>query len=244
MRKNILITGLPKSGKSTILRKIISGCQDKVGFITNEVREGGERVGFEIETQNGKKAMLASVKFNTGPKVSKYFVDIENLDLMIGEIIKFKEKDLLFLDEIGQMELFSEKFKEIVVKFLDSENLCIATLSKVYTDDFVEKIKKRNDVIIIEITRENREVKKKLIEDLIKKIIKAKKYASEPKRFKIEHGNATINTEHRIRHITSIENKLICDCKFFKENKICSHVIALEEFSKRNFSGEAEQGVS
>lgn len=230
MRKNILITGLPKSGKSTILRKIISGCQDKVGFIANEVRENEKRIGFEIETHNGKKAMLASVKFNTGHKVSKYFVDIENLDLMIREITSFKEKDLLFLNEIGQMELFSDKFKEIVVRFLGSENLCIATLSKVYTNDFIEQIKKRNDIIIVEIAQENREVKKKLVEDLIKKIIKAKKYAGEPERFKIGHKKAVIKTEYGIRHITLTENKLICDCEFFKENQLCSHTIATEEF--------------
>jgi nucleoside-triphosphatase len=230
MRKNILITGLPRSGKSTILKKIISSYQNKVGFITNEVLENGERAGFEAETHNGKKAMLASVKFNTNRKVSKYFVDTENLDLMLREITEFKKEDLLFLDEIGQMELFSEKFKEIAIKFLDSENLCITTLLKVYTDDFIEKIKNRNDIIIVEITQENTEIKQKLIENLIKKIIKAKKYASEPERFTIGNGKAAINTDHGVRHIISEEGKLICDCGFFQENRICSHVIALEEF--------------
>lgn len=230
MRKNILITGLPRSGKSTILKKIISSYQNKVGFVTNEILGDGKRIGFEIETHNDKKAILASVKFNTNLKVSKYFVDTGNLDLMIREITEFKKKDLLFLDQIGQMELFSEKFKEIAIKFLDSENICLATLSKVYKDDFIEKIKSRNDVIVVEITPENRKIKQKFIENLIKKIIKARKYASEPERFEIESEKIVVNSDHGVRHIAHRENKFICDCKFFKENGICSHIIAVEEF--------------
>jgi nucleoside-triphosphatase THEP1 len=50
MRKNILITGMPRSGKSTLLKNIISRIEDKVGFITHEIRKNGERTGFEIET--------------------------------------------------------------------------------------------------------------------------------------------------------------------------------------------------
>ena len=46
MQKNILITGKPKSGKSTILEKVIFGIPDKVGFITKEIRANGQRTGF------------------------------------------------------------------------------------------------------------------------------------------------------------------------------------------------------
>src|SRR4030042_717191 len=122
MIKNVLITGLPRSGKTTILEEVIAKYKDKVGFITKEVLRDGKRTGFEIITNLGKRVMLADVNFKTNYRVSKYFVDIKNLESIIPKISIFTEKDILFLDEIGQMELFSQRFKDLVLRFLDSEN--------------------------------------------------------------------------------------------------------------------------
>ncbi len=167
MIKNILITGMPRSGKSTLLKEVVLKLQNKVGFITNEVRKDGARTGFEIELHSNKKVMLADINFVSQYKVSRYFVEINNLDSVLPEVLKFDDSDILYLDEIGQMQLFSDKFKEVAVKFLDSKNLCIATISKIYNDDFIESIKQRKDVVLLEITEKNREKQKKLIEDLI-----------------------------------------------------------------------------
>ncbi len=232
MRKNILITGMPRSGKSTLLKKIIPKFNPKVGFVTNEVRKDNERVGFELETHTGQKTMLAHVDFITNLKVSRYFVEIKNLDEIIPSVDKFNEHDFLFLDEIGQMELFSEKFKFLVEKYLDSPNVCIAALSKVYSDEFIEAIKRRNDIFLFEITEENRNGKKEYLETLLRKIAKAKRYVSEPNRFSINQNEVTIATDHGTRILTKQKEEWICNCKFFKENKICSHVIALEEYLK------------
>jgi len=232
MRKNILIIGLPKSGKSTLLKKIISNYKNKIGFVTNEVLKNGKRIGFEIETHLGKKTCLASINFKSNFKVSKYFVDVNNLDKIIPEVSKFGNGDLLFIDEIGQMELFSKNFKQLVFKYLDSSNICIATLSKVYSDNFTEQVKNRNDIIFIEITEENRDSREKYIEILIRKIVKAKRYVSEQGRFIIKTDTALISTDHGIRNLKKTGCEWICDCEFFEENHICSHVVALEEYLK------------
>ena len=160
---------MPKSGKSTLLKKVISGLENKVGFVTNEIRENGERIGFEIETHLGEKTTLADANFQTDFQVSKYFVDIDNLDKIIPKVSEFNNKNILFLDEIGQMQLFSESFKNLVLKYFDSPNTCIATVSKIYSDEFIDKIKKRNDVILIEITEENRDLTEKHLTELIGK---------------------------------------------------------------------------
>ncbi len=234
MRKNILITGLPRSGKSSLLNKVILGFPRKIGLVTNEVREDGERTGFEIETSTGKKALLASTHFDAGPKVSRYFVNAANLDSLLPEISDFKSDDLLYLDEIGQMELFSDEFKKIVMKFLDSPNICLATLSKVYSDDFTESIRVRKNVVVVEITEENRDSQQEFIEQLVSKIKKAKNYISHPEIFKFGPGEVEVLSEHGPRHILISDNKLICDCDFFKLHGICSHVIAAEKIiSKR-----------
>jgi len=223
---------MPRSGKSTLLKKLITNFDQKVGFVTNEVRKDGERIGFELENHKGEKSMLANVDFKTNFKVSRYFVDINNLGEIIPSVDQFDDHDFLFLDEIGQMELFSEKFKVLVKKYLDSPNTCIATLSKIYSDEFTETIKKRNDIFLIEITEENREEKEKYLETLLKKIVKAKRYISEPNRFSINQNDVSITTDHGTRILTKRKEGWICNCDFFQENKVCSHIIALEEYLK------------
>ncbi len=230
MKKNILITGNPRSGKSTLLKDVVKNFDCKTGFITSEIREKGERVGFNIETQNGEKSIFASINIKTDFKVSKYFVDIKSLEEIMPTVDKFNNEDLLFLDEIGQMQLTSQKFKRIVKKYLDASNVCIATISKIYSDEFIEEIKKRSDTFLVEITQENREEKKNYVENLLKKIIKAKRYISEENRFLIDKKRANITTDHGIRKLEKQKNIWICDCDFFQDNKVCSHTIAIEEY--------------
>lgn len=229
MQKNILITGQPKSGKSTLLESVILDISNKIGFITKEILADGRRTGFEIQTQLGNKKLLASVNFKTPHQVSKYFVNIENLDSVIHEVSSFTDKDVLYLDEIGQMELFSKKFKELVLKFLNAQNTVIATVSRVYEDDFVKKIKSRKDVILVELPEGDREVKKKFVRMLIKKIGKARGYVSEPQRFTRNGHVMKIRSEHGTRNLVLHKGKWECDCSFFQKNNICSHSIAAAE---------------
>jgi nucleoside-triphosphatase len=234
MKKNILITGLPGSGKTTLLKKVISNYGNKVGFITNEIRKNGERIGFEVETYRGEKAILAGIDFKSDFKVSRYSVNIRNLNSIIPKVTDFNSEAFLYLDEIGRMELFSESFKHLVIEYFDSPNICIATLSKVYSDNFTGQIKNRDDVILVELSEGNRDLQKKYLEALIGKILKAQRYVCEPERFVVKLNDATVTTDHGVRNLRRQENKWICDCGFYKENSICSHLIALEEYLKIN----------
>ncbi len=234
MKKNILITGKPKSGKSTLLRKLIIPIHNKVGLIANEILGEQGRVGFEIETHIGDKAPLARVELETPHKVSKYFVDVDSLEFLIPKVSNFKDDDLLYLDEIGQMQLFSEKFKELVTKYLNASNTCIATISHVYEDDFTKSLKGRDDIILVEISAENREEKEIFISQLLKKIEKAKGYVSEPERFTIQGYLAELRSEHGVRKLVHIGGKWQCNCDFFKQYGICSHAIAMQEITGSN----------
>ncbi len=232
MQKNILITGKPKSGKSTLLRKLISTIPNKVGFVTNEILGEDGRVGFEIETSAGHTAVLAHIDFQTEEKVSKYSVDIRNLESMLPEVSDFEKGDLLYLDEIGQMQLFSEKFKELVVQYLDSPNTCLATLSYVFEDDFTKQIKERGDIVLIEISAEDREEKGEFITQLLKKIEKARRYISESERFTVQDSRVDLMSEHGTRHLTCVDGAWRCDCEFSARYGICSHAIATREIVK------------
>jgi nucleoside-triphosphatase len=232
MQKNIIITGEPKSGKSTLLVNIIKDIPNTVGIVTKEIRKDDTRVGFEIESHANHKAILAHVETETKHKVSKYFVNVENLESMLPEISIFKKEDVLYLDEIGQMQLFSKEFKKITLQFLDTPNTCIATLTSVYSDEFTQSIKNRNDIILIELTKENREQKETFVRALLKKIEKARRYLSEPERFTIKGSKAELKSEHGLRKLTLQDGEWKCDCEFFNQYAICSHVIAVKEFAK------------
>lgn len=232
MQKNILITGQPKSGKSTLLRKLIAAIDDKVGIVANEVLAEGQRVGFEVETSSGQKAPLADVNFPTAHKVAKYYVNVDGLESVLPEVSNFQPETLLYLDEIGEMQLFSEKFKDLVRKYLNAENICVATISSVYETDFTKSLKERDDIILVEITAENRSEQELFLAQLLKKIAKAKIYASQPDRLFVQGTLAELRSEHGTRKLVQIDGKLTCDCDFNARYGICSHAIAVKEIRK------------
>jgi len=59
-RKNILLHGLPGSGKTTLVEHLVEKLPGpKQGFYTREVRERGRRVGLKIVPRGGGEAWLA-----------------------------------------------------------------------------------------------------------------------------------------------------------------------------------------
>ncbi len=231
MRKNIIITGKTKSGKSTLLEKLISSFSNKVGIISKEVTADDTRIGFEIWSHNGQKTMLAHVDFNSPFKVGKFFVKIENLESILYGLMTFASEDLLYVDEIGQMQLISYQFQNIVSRFFNSPNICVVTLTSVYEDAFIRSIKQRDDIILIEITSENREEKELFVRELIKKIQKAKNYTADIKLFTMRDNHTVLlKSEHGIRLLDKQNERWNCDCSFFGKYSICSHSLAVEQF--------------
>ena len=160
--KKIFLTGKPGIGKTTIIKKWIEkiGKEKTAGFFTEEIRKKGERAGFKIKTMEGEEAILA-VKGRGKFCVGKYKVNIENLEkLGVKAIEKGIENDgieVIIIDEIGKMELFSEKFKKAVINAIESPKtvLGVITMAK---NEFVDRIKERKDILIVEVNRDNREI--------------------------------------------------------------------------------------
>jgi nucleoside-triphosphatase THEP1 len=61
--KNLLLTGAPGCGKTTVLKRTLEHLRDLrlAGFLTVELREHGQRVGFEAVGLSGSRAILAHV---------------------------------------------------------------------------------------------------------------------------------------------------------------------------------------
>jgi len=170
MIKNIFVSGKPGCGKTTLIKEIVKELNLKAkGFFTQEIREKGERIGFEIVTLSGKRGILAHKDFESKFKVSKYGVNLKDLEeIGVKEIEEgLKEDCLIVIDEIGKMELFSEKFKEVVLKALASKNKVLGTIM-LKENSFCDKIKKREDTKVFYLTRENFQEIKKEVQKLLK----------------------------------------------------------------------------
>jgi len=157
---NYLITGPPRCGKTTLIMRIrqVDSLSAKVsGFITEEVRERGERIGFKLISLSEKKeGFLAKKDFPSPFRVGRYGVNIEDLENIGCSAI---EKGLLsgkviFIDEIGKMELFSAKFRKILLDALDSPLKVLASIMERH-NDFADNIKRRSDVKLIRLNRSN-----------------------------------------------------------------------------------------
>jgi nucleoside-triphosphatase len=168
---NILLTGHPGVGKTTIILKLIEKLKIPAGgFYTEEIRENNLRMGFAVATLSGFKGVLAHRNFKSRYKVGHYGVGVYTLNRIgVKEIqMCLMEKKLIVIDEIGKMELLSPQFQAVVEKALDGDNPVLGTVT-LARHPFVQKITERSDVKITEVTKENRDqVFKALLKDMKK----------------------------------------------------------------------------
>ncbi|MFN4196629.1 MAG: dTMP kinase [Caldimicrobium sp.] len=147
-RRALIIYGNPGVGKTTLIFSLYSLLSERLldyyltGFITMEVRKNGERVGFDLIYLRdpsltfplAKKVNMVGSPSKKMPKVGRYLVFVENLEKFV-EIIQrdleaAKEKVLVFIDEIGKMEAFSEKFSNFLEHLWKEKITLVATLGK------------------------------------------------------------------------------------------------------------------
>lgn len=157
-KKNIFLTGAPSSGKTTVIKKVIAKLNQLLtGFYTEEERVGDKRVGFMMHTLDGKSGYLAHQDIESPFHIRRYGVSITNIEEIAVPSIQPKEGHIVILDEIGKMECFSETFIKQAIQTLDSPNRVIGTITLGGTDVICE-IKARDDITIIEVTQENRDL--------------------------------------------------------------------------------------
>lgn len=159
MKQAYLLTGGPGVGKTTLIKQAIDKAKVNAGgFFTEEIRASGVRQGFRIVTLDGRSVILAHIDFMSPFRVSKYGVDVESLDNVGVAALRdaTRECDVVVIDEIGKMELFSPSFKDAVLEALDSKKRVLGTImftSHHWADD----IKRHADVALITVTRANRQ---------------------------------------------------------------------------------------
>jgi nucleoside-triphosphatase len=155
----VLLTGRPGIGKTTLIRRFLASVRVQAGgFYTEEIRRGGQRLGFSLNLLSGRRCVLASVEIAGRWRVGKYGVDVRTFESAAVPEIEdaISQNRLIVVDEIGKMELFSERFQEVVRRALDSPAPVLATiLSRPHP--FADEIRRRRDVTILEVTPANRD---------------------------------------------------------------------------------------
>ena len=157
MKQAYLFTGRPGTGKTSLIKQAVAGIKGKAGgFYTEEIRSRGVRQGFRLVTLDGQEAILAHINIHSPYRVSKYGVDIDSLDRVgVSALRKAAQQcDLVVIDEIGKMELFSADFRKAISQIIDSGKLVLGTIM-LNPNPWADAIKRKPQVNLVTVTRTN-----------------------------------------------------------------------------------------
>ncbi|MEM3042488.1 MAG: NTPase [Thermoplasmata archaeon] len=157
------ITGLPGAGKTQALIKVIEILEGEGevvgGMITKPIMEKNRRTGFTVMNWLTKEeAVLAHINIQSKVMVGKYGVDLDALERIgVKAIDDAAEKaDVIIVDEVGKMEVESDKFVAAVKNALETSKPFILTLHKKSRNPLLQDIRRRDDIRILEVTPINR----------------------------------------------------------------------------------------
>lgn len=161
MAQNLLLTGQPGVGKTTVIKTLAKSLGQRAdGFYTQEIRQRGQRQGFDLVGLRGGRATLAHVQLKGGgrPRVGRYGVDVAALERVgVAALQRATSAGcVVILDEIGKMELFSPAFKAATLAALDDPAPVVATIMA-RPHPWADVLKARADVTLWQVTLQNRD---------------------------------------------------------------------------------------
>lgn len=165
MGNHFFLTGKPRVGKTTVLKKIISeiGVENFSGFYTEEIVENSNRTGFKIVSLNGEESVIADVNSKSDIRVG---VNVSEFERIAIQSIQNNAKKIIVIDEIGPMQIASQTFLSIINQFMQDSQTVLGTI---YYDSHpkIDEIKTNSKMKIYELTRGNyNDVLSKVINEL------------------------------------------------------------------------------
>ena len=172
--KNIFITSKRGIEISPILKEILDELEATIGGYKIVItKEGDERIFDLTSLYDGEKGNIFFRK-NDITWISKLNKEIFNIKGV--EILKksFNDRDIIVMDEIGFLESKAEEFKKEIINILESPKIVLGVLKDRETE-FLDSLRKREDIKIFRVEEDNKkEVKEKVIMELIALGVKLK----------------------------------------------------------------------
>ena len=170
------ITGLPRSGKSAVMEKVLemlveertreinvrgnpTGKPIVGGLRTEPILENGERLGYKvINIITEEEGVIAHKTFDSRLRVLGYGLDLKALEEVAIPAINYakEECEVLVIDEIGKFSVESEGFVNCVRSALQVDKPTLLTLHKKSRHPLLQDIRRRDDGRILEVTPVNR----------------------------------------------------------------------------------------
>jgi len=159
------ITGLPGSGKTYALLRVIEMLKDDNliigGMIDEPLTDGKRRTGFSVRNiMTGETQVFASAEIESKIMIGKIGVDLAKFEEVGIAAIKIacKTCDVIVIDEVGKVEVESQAFIDAVKEALDVNKPMILTLHKKSRNPLLQDIRRRDDIRVLEVTPTNRNI--------------------------------------------------------------------------------------
>jgi len=176
IQPKIGITGLPRSGKSAVLDKVVSMIIDERkadsrarmrgaaaniigGMRTEAIIENGERVGYAcVDILSGDRGVMAHREIDSRNRILGFGIDPSELDRVAVPAIQnaIGNCEILVVDEVGKFSVESEGFVAAVREALEYDMPTLLTLHKKSRHPLLQDIRRRDDGRILEVTPVNR----------------------------------------------------------------------------------------
>ena len=169
------ITGLPRSGKSAVMEKVLSMLKEERerelsarnlgdieiigGICTEPILENGERLGYKIrDLVTGEEGEIAHKSIDSRLRVLGYGLNTAELERVAIPAIQhaIDHCEVIVIDEIGKFAVESEAFVNAVRNALEIDKPTLLTLHKKSRHPLLQDIRRRDDGRILEVTPVNR----------------------------------------------------------------------------------------
>ena len=169
------VTGRKGTGKTKVINtlhyRLLSDNISMGGILTRDIKNYGKRTGIEIQNiSTGMNYEIANINRKTGPRLQKFRINLENIDnYAIKELQDSSvNTDLIIIDMIGPMELFSIKFCELIRELVKQDKRILCVIQTKYNHPIIKEIKKLKNLSLHDL---NEKHKDEVIDSIYKSII-------------------------------------------------------------------------